>query len=59
MEPNTRTIRSIIQLKTKFTQRYVTIYLSGLLFRYDSLNVTKTQVAAIIRVEKQIDMQNN
>ena len=33
--------------------------LSGLGARYDSLDVTETQVAAIIRHGKQTDMQNN
>ena len=46
----------MFQLKIKLTQRQVTIHLFGLIVKYDSLNVTKTHVAAIIRHEKQTDM---
>ena len=35
------------------------IHLSGLIVQYDSLNITKTHVAAIIPYEKRTDMQNN
>ena len=34
------------------------MHFSGLIVLYDSLNVTKTHVAAIIRHKKQTDMQN-
>ena len=34
------------------------MYLSGLIIQYDSLNVTKTHAATIIRHENQTDMQN-
>ena len=46
----------MFQLKIQFTQRQVTIHLFGLIVQYDSLNVTKPHVAAIIRHEKQTDM---
>ena len=35
------------------------MHLSGLTVQCDGLNVTKTHVAATIRHEKRIDMQNN
>ena len=38
---NIRTIRWIMQIKIKFTQRYITIHLFRLNVRYDSLNVTR------------------
>ena len=46
----------MFQLKLKFTQRQVTIHLFGLIVQYDSLNATKTHVAAIIQHGKQTDM---
>ena len=35
------------------------MHLSGVILQYDSFNVNKTDVAAIIRLEKRTDMQNS
>ena len=35
------------------------MYLSGLIVQYDSVNITKTRIVAIIRHDKRTDMQNN
>ena len=59
MKPNLRTIRCIMQLKITIHTQYISIHLSVLILRKNSLIVTRTLDAAIIWHDKDPDIQNN
>ena len=52
-------VKKPLDRQKKITQREVTMHLSGLIVQYDSVNITKTRIVAIVRHDKQTDMQNN
>ena len=56
METDIRTIRWILQLKIKFTQRQITMRHSRLIARHNSLNVTKTHVGNTANWKKMGDI---
>ena len=59
MEPNIQTIRLIIQIKLNLPKDKFQYISLDWLYDYNSLNVIKTHVAAIIQHEKWTDKQNN
>ena len=54
METDIQTIRWILQLKIKFTQRQVTMRHSRLIARHNSLNATKAHVGKL-QIGKKMD----